>query len=96
MRPFYADAEALPGGQVTPAVWNVAHGLGVRPPPALSQPRLTPNSARPCCLAMQDPLQFDLVATTLQLQRTSFDDQSSPAAAWWPPRDIPALLEITI
>ena len=56
MRHFSADAEALPGGQVTPAVWNVAHGLGLRPPPALSLPRLTPNSARPCCLAMQDPL----------------------------------------
>ena len=46
----------------------------LRPPPALSPPRLTPNSARPCCLAMQDPLQFDHLSTTLQLQRTSFDD----------------------
>ena len=45
---------------------------------------------------MQDPLQFDLVTTTLQLQRTSFDDQSSPTLDWWPHRDLPALVEMPL
>ena len=37
---------------------------------------------------MQDPLQFDLVTTSLRLQSTSFDDEASPAADWWPQRDL--------